>query len=108
MIVFLQEQNFINYMDDALKYIKEDLMNIHNIGLRIKKMLLDIGIHTMSDLKNKVPERLYEEVCKNTGIIQDRCLLYVFRMAIYYVNNDVHDEEKLKWNYWKDKENEHE
>lgn len=94
-------------MDDLLKEYKEnDLVNIPNVGPKIKKMLVDIGIHTQKDLKNKDPERLYERICINTGFHQDRCLLYVLRMAIYYVNNDIHDEEKLKWNYWKDRAHE--
>ena len=34
----------------------------------------------------------------------DRCHLYLFRMIVYYAENEVRDPEKLKWWYWKDKE----
>jgi Pathogenicity locus len=34
----------------------------------------------------------------------DRCVLYVFRAAVYFASNKKHDEEKLKWWNWKDKE----
>ena len=35
---------------------------------------------------------------------EDKCQLYVFRLAVYYAENDFHEEDKLKWWYWKDKE----
>ena len=38
------------------------------------------------------------------GFQEDKCQLYLFRMAIYYAENTVWEEEKLKWWYWKDKE----
>ena len=36
------------------------------------------------------------------GMHIDRCMLYVFRCAIYYASNDVYDSELLKWWNWKD------
>jgi hypothetical protein len=33
----------------------------------------------------------------------DRCVLYVFRCAVYYANNKTHDPELLKWWNWKDR-----
>jgi hypothetical protein len=33
----------------------------------------------------------------------DRCMLNVFRCAVYYASNDIHDPELLKWWNWKDK-----
>ena len=32
----------------------------------------------------------------------DRCVLYVFRCAVYYAANETHESEKLKWWNWKD------
>ncbi|WP_334292712.1 helix-hairpin-helix domain-containing protein [Parasporobacterium paucivorans] len=29
-------------------------------------------------------------------------MLYVFRCAVYYANEEAHDPEKLKWWNWKD------
>ena len=48
------------------------------------------------------PEELYKKDCEYKKYIEDRCQLYLFRMAVYYANNDVWDQEKLKWWYWKD------
>jgi hypothetical protein len=38
------------------------------------------------------------------GRTQDKCLLYVYRCAVYYANTDENnlDEEKLNWWAWKD------
>jgi hypothetical protein len=32
-------------------------------------------------------------------------VLYVFRCAVYYASNSVHDQERLKWWNWKDAKN---
>jgi hypothetical protein len=32
-----------------------------------------------------------------------RCVLYVFRCAVYFATEKVHDEELLKWWNWQDK-----
>ena len=37
------------------------------------------------------------------GVVQDRCLLYVFRCAVYYASAQKHEPEKLKWWNWKEK-----
>lgn len=35
------------------------------------------------------------------GEPQDRCLLYVFRCAVYYASRAKHDPEVLKWWNWR-------
>ena len=84
--------------------MQTDLKTIPYIGKEIKQDLCLIGIHFVEDLKGKKPEVLYEQVSKIKGYKEDRCLLYVFRMAVYYANTAKPDEDKLKWWYWKDKE----
>lgn len=83
--------------------MKTDLLTIPNVGKNIKEHLINIGITCVEDLKGKDPETLYLEDCENKGFQEDRCLLYVFRMAVYYSENKFREEEKLKWWYWKDK-----
>lgn len=87
-------------------YSKEDLkelMTIPGVGSSIARDLLDIGINSVSDLKNKNPEVLYNKSNIKAGVLQDRCLLYVFRCAVYFASTKKHDPEKLKWWNWKDK-----
>lgn len=83
-------------------YIKE-LTQIPGVGKSIADDLVNIGIKSISDLKGKNPEALYNKSNRYAGAVQDRCLLYVFRCAVYFANTRKHNPEKLKWWNWKDK-----
>lgn len=80
-----------------------ELQKIPGVGKSVSQNLWDIGIHSISDLKGKNPEDLYEASNRFAGVRQDRCLLYVFRCAVYYAEHTKHNPEKLKWWNWKDK-----
>ncbi len=88
----------------STKRNKSDLKVIPGIGENIEQHLRNIGIETVEDLKGKDPEELYLKDCMFKGFQEDRCILYVFRLAVYYAENEKHEPEKLKWWYWKDKE----
>ena len=64
--------------------------------------LLDLGVERVADLEGADPQQLYERLCMLRGAHIDRCVLYVFRCAVYYASHDTHDPEKLKWWSWKD------
>ncbi len=81
-----------------------DLRTIPNVGERTKQALNNIGINCVEDLKGKDPSKLYFQDCLIKGFQEDKCQLYLFRMAVYYADNTTHQPEKLKWWYWKDKE----
>ncbi len=87
-------------MSAKLKVI-EELTAIPGVGESIANDLRDIGISCIDDLKGKDPENLYCRSNKHVGKIQDRCLLYVFRCAVYFAEGG-RDREKLKWWNWKD------
>ena len=55
------------------------------------------------NIEQDLPEELYRLDCLYKGFQEDRCQLYVFRLAVYYAEQTVHEPEKLKWWYWKDK-----
>ena len=80
-----------------------DLLSLPGIGPSIKKDLQDIGIKKTADLIDKNPEKLFRKLCIKQDSDIDRCVLYVFRCAVYYTNNREHDPELLKWWNWKDK-----
>lgn len=82
---------------------KSDLQSIPNVGKNTERHLNSLGIYSIKDLKDKNPEELYERECNEKGEHIDRCVLYMYRMAVYYANNTEHDPKKLKWSYWKDK-----
>ena len=81
------------------------LTAIPGVGKSIAKDLWNIGIREISDLSGQKPEKLYELSNSYTGMVQDKCLLYVFRCAVYYAETPAaqQDQEKLKWWNWKDK-----
>jgi len=81
------------------KSIKE-LTVIPSIGKSIAEDLTNIGIYSVEDLKGKDPEKLYDQSNKYEGVVQDRCLLYTFRCAVYFAEGG-RESEKLKWWNWK-------
>jgi len=86
---------------DRKARIKE-LRQIPGIGPSIANDLIDIGINSIADLKGKDPEKLYAKSNRHVGVVQDRCLLYTFRCAVYFASEEKLDPEKLKWWNWKD------
>jgi hypothetical protein len=78
-----------------------ELRTIPGVGESIARDLEELGIRTVAQLKGRSPEGLYEALCERRGH-QDRCLLYVFRCAVYYAERKRHDPERLKWWNWKD------
>lgn len=84
--------------------MKTDLITIPNIGEKTKKSLLNICITCVEDLRGKNPKDLYFKDCIVKGLQEDKCQLYLFRMAVYYAEHTICEKEKLKWWYWKDKE----
>ena len=80
----------------------DELQKIPGIGKSIAKDLRILGINQVNDLRNRNPEELYNELCKRMGKPVDRCMLYVFRCAVYFASHTKHDSEKLKWWHWKD------
>jgi Pathogenicity locus len=77
-------------------------MQMPGVGIQTARDLWSLGIHTISDLKDSSPESLYEQLCELQNCHVDKCMLYVFRCAVYYASQDKHDTEKLNWWFWKD------
>ncbi|MEI6436241.1 MAG: helix-hairpin-helix domain-containing protein [Bacteroidota bacterium] len=82
----------------------KQLMTIPSIGKSIALDLWNIGITSVDDLKAKDPEILFDLSNRYAGMVQDRCLLYSFKCAVYYARTtpEDRDPEKLKWWNWKD------
>jgi predicted RecB family nuclease len=82
--------------------IQKELQKIPGVGPKISKVLYNLEITSISDLKNKNPEILYQQLNSQVGYKVDRCVLYVFRCAVYFASNKTYDPELLKWWNWKD------
>jgi hypothetical protein len=72
-------------------------MDIPGVGPSISMGLQNIGIKTVDDLIGKNPEQLYGQSNAYAGCKQDRCLLYVYRCAVYYANTDEKELNKKKF-----------
>lgn len=81
---------------------KQALTLIPGIGKSIEGDLRRIGVYSITDLKGQNPQILYDRLCDYYGHLVDRCVLYVFREAVYFASNKQHDPEKLKWWNWSD------
>ena len=79
-----------------------ELRNIPGVGKQMEKDLIRLGYATVASLRNADPEELYLRDCMERGVHLDRCVLYVYRCAVYYASHERHDPEKLKWWHWKD------
>ena len=83
----------------------KELTIIPGVGESLATDLWNIGITTIADLKEKNPNELYDLSNRFAGTVQDRCVLYVFKCAVYYASTPKDEQEidKLKWWNWKDK-----
>lgn len=82
--------------------ISKELEQIPGGGEKIAQEMRNIGISSVEDIKGQKAERLYQKLCEFKASPVDRCMLYVFRCAIYYAENTQHDPRPLKWWNWKD------
>ena len=81
-----------------------DLRRIPGVGPSIADDLWRLGVRRVEELRGVDPESLYGRFCALAGGPVDRCLLYVFRCAVYFAETPEarRDAEKLKWWSWKD------
>ena len=91
-----------------MKITEDDLEHIPGIGPKISYELKALGFRNTKDLRNQDPEVIYQDLSKLRKKHIDRCVLYVFRCAVYFANNKRPDPKLLKWWRWKDKNAEYE
>lgn len=81
----------------------DDLQRIPGIGPVLAQKLRLLGIEGVADLRGRDPEQLYRRLEGIVGQPVDRCVLYVFRCAVYFAEHELHEPELLKWWNWKEK-----
>ncbi len=82
--------------------MKTELRKIPGVGPNIEQDLINLGYTTIESLRGQNPEEMYRKDCLHKGFQEDKCQLYVYRLAVYFAENETHDPEKLKWWNWKD------
>lgn len=85
-----------------LKETLKDFMQIPGVGKRVALDLYELGFNSVKDLENQDPEKMYNDLETLQGQKVCRCMLYVFRCAVYYATEKKPKAELLKWWNWKD------
>ena len=80
----------------------KEFQRIPGVGPSIANDLVDLGYSHISELQHADPEGMYHKLCVLRGITIDKCVLYVFREAVYFASHKRHDPNLLKWWNWKD------
>ena len=88
---------------DNKEKILKDFRTIPGVGKSVANDLYNLGYRSLEDIRGQDPEDMYRKLCEFQGVQIDRCMQYVFRCAVYYVSNEVHEPELLKWWNWKNK-----
>lgn len=80
------------------------LRRLPGVGKVIAEDLWNLGLHGVEELAGRDADELYEAHNRYRGAVQDRCMLYVFRCAVYYARTpaEQREPEKLLWWSWKD------
>jgi len=81
---------------------KDDLETIPGVGPNMAQDLRDLGIFKVADLVGQDPELMFKQLRLIHATPLDRCVLYVFRCAVYFATEDNPEPELLKWWNWKD------
>jgi hypothetical protein len=81
----------------------KELIQIPGVGKSIADDLWNIDVKSIADLAGRDPLALYDESNNYAGVVQDKCLIYVFRCAVYYAETapEAREPDKLKWWNWK-------
>lgn len=82
--------------------VLKQFQTIPGIGKILSQDLKDLGYQSINQLKNENPETMYLNLITLRGRHIDRCVLYIFRCAVYFVSNSSHEPRLLKWWNWKD------
>ena len=82
--------------------METELQQIPGIGKSMERFLQQPGYTTVASPEGQDPKEMYARSCEFAGGSVDRCVLYVYRCAVYCAENDTHAPEKRKWWNWND------
>lgn len=75
------------------------MMRIPHMDVRVARDLIDIGIKEFYELEGRSAESIFEEIQKKRADTPLWRLPYL-RLAIYFAENDNHDQSMLHPAYW--------
>ncbi len=89
-----------NRLFDSAK--RDPLQVIPGVGPSTSRAFHQLGIFHPADLIGQDPEQLYQRLIDVRNEHVDRCVLYVFRCAVYFSETERPEPELLDWWNWKD------
>lgn len=79
---------------------ERSLSDLVSVGPAMVADLRQLGVKTVAQLARKNPERLYERLCRLTGVRQDPCVLDTFCAAVAQARDPKLPRERRNWWYW--------
>lgn len=79
--------------------MKTDLITIPGVGKNMKEHLIQLGYTNVESLMDADAEEMYEKDKEKHNGNLDRCVLYVYRLAVEYAKTR---NKELKWWDFKD------
>ena len=80
-----------------------DLTLIPGVGKNMAQHLINAGYPNVESLKGMNPEDVYTNDCLFQGTQVDRCVLYCYRLAVYFADHGGQlPPDKQNWWNWKD------
>jgi hypothetical protein len=76
------------------------LKDLRSIGKAMVEDFKLLGITEVSQLVGKDPQKLYDKLCRVTGVRHDPCVLDTFVAAVAQAENPKLPKEKCDWWYW--------
>jgi Pathogenicity locus len=89
-------------MTRATRTADDDLRRLPGVGPATARDLRLLGIERVTDLRGRDPEALFTALQESVGHPVDRCVLYVFRCAVYHASAAPPDPELRSWWRWTD------
>ena len=83
----------------AKEALASPMMRIPRMDVRVARDLIDIGIKEFYELEGRSAETIFEEIRKKRADTPFWRLPYL-RLAIYFAENDIHDQAMLHPAYW--------
>ena len=82
--------------------MKHELEAIPGVGPQMAGRLEAVGCPTLESLRGRDLEQLYQRDCLLRGCRVDRCVLYVYHLAVYFAEHGQCPPDKSNWWDWKD------
>ena len=77
--------------------MESELRKIPGVGPSMARRLERIGCPTLESLRGQDPEELYRRDCLSQGGPVDRCVLYVYRLAVNYAQHGQCPPDRQNW-----------